>query len=43
MKKLDEFFSSCNPTEYNKTNSSKIYPILRKLEKNWDYKRRMGS
>ena len=33
MKKLDEFFSSCNPTEYNKTNSSKIYPILRKLEK----------
>ena len=33
MKKLDEFFSSCNPTEYNKTNSSKIYPILRTLEK----------
>ena len=31
MKKLDEFFSSCNPNEYNKTNSSKIYPILRKL------------
>ena len=33
MKHLDEFFSSCNPDEYNKTNPSKIYPILRKLEK----------
>ena len=43
MKKLDEFFSSCNPTEYNKTNSSKIYPILRKLEKTGIIKRRMGS
>lgn len=33
MKQLDEFFSSCNPDEYNKTNPSKIYPILRRLEK----------
>ncbi|WP_299526377.1 PadR family transcriptional regulator [uncultured Methanobrevibacter sp.] len=33
MKKLDEFFESCSSNESSKTNSSKIYPILRRLEK----------
>lgn len=33
MKQLDDFFSSSNPDEYNKTNPSKIYPILRRLER----------